>query len=324
MSGTPDQLFHMGGVPVASEGDFAGWWGNDVWFVDFDNGIRAISQGRGKMDRPQKDIYQAVTDAGPGDTIFMRPRTTVGTQGTNQSPITPALSEAANITIARTQHHLSVIGTRKHVGIQSGAPFLQGYAGVNTPFFKVLAPYVTFENLVFNQASAQLLGSIHAISGTPGTNDGFGCVIDHCGFHVHKSTSYGAVLFDSGRYNQCLNSNFWHCVVGINLGASAMAIQGAIIADNTFHGLDTDVDVDIEIASGGHLDIRGNRMLHAQPNYTTGAYKKYIAVVTAATGIVSGNYFGVDQANIDTLCSLGSMLDIANMSATDTGFCTNS
>ena len=317
-----DQVYQYGGMPVGSN-QFAGWWGNDTWFVDYDNGTRTSQQGKNNMTAPQKDIYRSVADAGPGDTIYVRPRTTVGTQGTNQSPITPAASEAANITIARTQDHLSIIGTTKNVGIQSGGPFLQGYAGVNTTFFNVLAPYAVFENLVFNQASAQLKGSINVISGTPGTNDGFGCVIDNCGFHVHKATSYGAVLFDSGRYNQCLNSHFWHCVVGINLGASAMAIQGAIIQGNWFHGLDTDVDTDIQIASGGHLNIDSNFFLHAQPNYTTGAYKKYIGVVTAATGIVSRNYFGVDQANIDTLCSLGSMLDIANMSATDTGFCTN-
>ena len=70
--------------------------------------------------------------------------------------------------------------------------------------------------------------------------------------------------------------------------------------------------------------LDGNNFLHAQPNYTTGAYKKYIKVVTSCTGILSRNYFGLDEANIDTLCSIGSMLDIANMSATDTGFCTNS
>ena len=46
MSGTPDRLTHMGGVPVASEGNFTGWWGNDTWFVDFDNGIRANSKGK--------------------------------------------------------------------------------------------------------------------------------------------------------------------------------------------------------------------------------------------------------------------------------------
>lgn len=321
MSTAPDMLYHLGGVPVGHN-NFAGWWGNDVWFVDYDNGIRATQRGKNNMKAPQKDIYRSVADAGPGDTIYVRPRTTVGTQGTNQSPITPAATEAANITIARTQHHLSIIGTKAHVGIQSGAPFLQGYAGVNTPFFNVLAPYATFENLVFNQASAQLKGSINVISGTPGTNDGFGCVVNNCGFHVHKSTSYGAILFDSGRYNQCLNSEFWHCVVGVNFGASAMSTQGGLVSNCGFHGVTTDVDTDIQIATGGHISIDNCRFNHAQPAYATGAYKMFVQVVTSCTGVMSNCTFASAEITMDTMCVLDSIIDVASKAAGDGTWCT--
>ena len=301
-----DQVYQYGGMPVGSN-RFAGWWGNDTWFVDYDNGTRTSQQGKNNMTAPQKDIYRSVADAGPGDTIYLRPRTTVGNNATNQSPITPAATEAANITIAQTQNHLTIIGTKPHAGIQSGGPFLQGYDGVNTPFFNVLAPYVTFENLVFNQAAAQLRGSIIAKAGTPGTSDGFGCVIDSCGFHVHKSTSYGAILFDSGRYNQCLNSHFWHCVVGINIGASAMGSQGVIVKGCEFHGLDTDVDTDIQIATGQHIMIESCRFNHDQPNYTTGAYKYYVKVVTSGTGGLYDCFFGTETQETATACSLDSM-----------------
>lgn len=322
MSGTPDLLTHLGGVPVGGRNNFAGWWGNDVWFVDYDNGIRTTGYGKGDMSNPQKDIYRAVADAGPGDTIYIRPRTTVASYGTNQVPITPAATEAANITIAQTQHHLTIIGTTPHIGIQSGGPFLQGYAGVNTPFFNVLAPYVTFENLMFNQASAQLKGSINAIAGTPGTNDGFGCVIDNCAFHVHKATSYGAVLLDSGRYSQVLNSEFWHCVVGINLGASAKAIQGTLIENCGFHGITTDVDTDIQIASGGHISIDNCRFNHAQPNYATGAYKMFVQVVTAGTGVMSNCTFACAEITMDSMCVLDSIIDVGSKAAGDGTWCT--
>jgi hypothetical protein len=189
---------------------------------------------------------------------------------------------------------------------------------VNTPTIKTLAPYTTFENITFQQNSSQLLGSINAIAGTPGTNDGFGCTINNCSFHVHLSTGYGAILFDSGRYNTVMNSQFWHCVVGVNLGASAMTIQGARVLNNDFHGLDTDVDTDIQVASGGHILIDGNRFNHAQPNYTTGAYKKYLEVVTAGTGILSNNYFGTTATNMQTACTLQSVVDVANKCGADT------
>ena len=52
-------------------------------------------------------------------------------------------------------------------------------------------------------------------------------------------------------------------------------------------------------------------------------YKKYVMVVTAATGVLSDNYFALDQADIDTLCTIGSLSDIGNKSASDTVWCTN-
>jgi len=323
MTTAPDMLKQFGGVPVASD-KFAGWWGNDVWFVDYDNGVRTSQKGKNDMGNPQKDLYQATTDAGAGDTIYIRPRTTVGSRGTHQTPITPAASEAANITIARTQHHLSIIGTEEHCGLQNGV-ILQGYSGVNTPTITILSPYCTFENIGFQQASAQLLGSLSVLGMIPATKEGFGCTVNNCNFHNHPSTGYGAILFDSGRYNQCLNSSFWHCVVGVNLGASQLGIQGAVVQNCDFYGADTDVDTDIQIATGSHLLIADNRFHHAQPNYTTGAYKMYVKVVTSGAGLLVNNWFGTTDIDIDTACTIGSLIDLGNKCAEVTGavFMTN-
>lgn len=321
MSTFPDRLYQMGGVPVGGGDRFAGWWTNS-YFVDFDNGSDGYD---GKSTRtPFNNLYKAITTASAGDVIYIRPRTTVGTQGTNQVPITPAAAQAANWTIPRTKNHLSIIGTREHCGIQNGI-ILQGYAGVNTPTITVLSPYCTFENIGFQQAAAQLVGGIRVNAGYPGTKDGFGCVIDNCNFHVHAATGHGAVIFDSGRYNQCLNSQFWHCVVGVNLGASAMAIQGAIVRNCDFNGADTDVDTDIQIATAQHILIDNNRFNHAQPNYTTGAYKMYVKVVTSATGLLVNNWFGTTDIDIDTACTPGSLIDLGNKCAEVTGavFMTN-
>lgn len=315
MTTAPDMLYHLGGVPVGAD-NFAGWWGNDVWFVDFDNGIRASQKGKNDMGNPQKDIYQAVTDSAAHDTIYLRPRTTVGTRGTHQTPQTPAATEAANLTIPQTHNHLTIIGTKRYCGLQNGV-ILEGYAAVNTPTIKVLAPYFTVENVTFQQNSSQLLGSLNVIGMTPGTNDGFGATVNNCAFHVHKSTGYGAILFDSGRYNRCINSHFWHCVVGINLGASAAAIQGAIIQNCDFSGLGTDVDTDIQIATGQHILIDSNRFNHTLPAYTTGAYKKFIQVVTSATGVISNNWFAEADAGFDEAVAQDSMEDVGNKCGAD-------
>lgn len=323
MTTAPDMLKQFGGAPVSSD-NFAGWWGNDVWFVDFDNGKRANQRGKNDIASPQKDLYQTITDAAAHDAIYIRPRTTVGTRGTHQTPITPAASEAANITVARTQNHLTIIGTKKHCNLQNGV-ILQGYSGVNTPTITVLAPYFTVENIGFQQTSAQLLGSLSVLGMIPGTKDGFGATVNNCNFHVHLSTGYGAILFDSGRYNTVMNSQFWHCVVGVNLGASQTTIQGAVVRNCDFYGADTDVDTDIQIATGGHILIDNNRFHHAQPNYTTGAYKMYVKVVTSATGLLVNNWFGTTDIDIDTACTPGSLIDLGNKCAEVTGavFMTN-
>ena len=268
MSGTPDRLYHMGGVPVASASDFAGWWGNDVWYVDYDNGIRAIDQGKGNMTAPQKDYYQTIQDAAPGDTIYIRPRTTVGTQATNQIAITPATTEAANVTIPRTLHHLSIIGTTGSGMCNSVA--LQGYAEVNTATITTLAPYLTVENINFmttahDSVITQRTGLLKAYVYTPGTHDGFACSINNCTFQNYKDSGNGALWFESGRYNQVMYSHFWHCDVGVRISSAGRTNQGNEVKNCDFHGNDTDIDIDINLSATDHLRIIGNRFHHDIP-----------------------------------------------------------
>jgi uncharacterized UPF0160 family protein len=95
--------------------------------------------------------------------------------------------------------------------------------------------------------------------------------------------------------------------VGVNIGASAMASQGVIVRNCDFLGLDSDIDTDIQIASGGHILIENNRFDHDQPAYATGAYKYYIKVVTVSTGGVYNNFFGTETQETATACSLSNM-----------------
>jgi len=95
MSIVPDGLYQYGGVPVASD-RFAGWWGNDVWFVDYDNGVRTSQKGKNDIENPQKDLYQAITDASAEDVIYVRPRKALTGEWYTAFYMTPASTEGVN------------------------------------------------------------------------------------------------------------------------------------------------------------------------------------------------------------------------------------
>lgn len=286
---------------------------DEAFFVDFDNG-RNVEDGR-SAGAAYADFYQAITSSSACGSIYIRPRTTVGSRGTHQTPITPNSDQAANWTIPRTKHHMTVVGVAVGGGLQNGV-ILRGYTALTTPTILVLSPYCTFENIGFDPLSAQVSGSLKTLGTTVGTNEGFACTVDGCNFHVAQGA--GAIVFDSGRYNKCLNSQFWHCVNGVNIGASAISNHGTIVRNNDFHGRDTDVDTDIQIATGDHTTIDNNRFHHEIPAKTTGAYKRYIKVVTSGRGMVSDNFFATTETDIDVACDLNSMVAVANKCAADT------
>lgn len=322
MSIAPDMLYHLGGVPVGA-GNFAGWWGNDVWFVDFDNGIRTSQQGKNDIAHPQKDLYQSITDAGPGDTIYMRERTTVGDRGSNNTVITPAASEAANWAIPQTLHHLSIIGTTTGGGLTHGVS-LRSYASLTTATIRVIAPFVTFENIGFLGIASQVAhGLLQVESQTPGTHDGFACVVNRCNFQVYKSSNGGACNFDSGRYNRVMNSDFWHNYVSVELASTYKNIQGNEIIGNTFRGEEADIDADILIADSTHNLIHGNIFDHAIPAYTSGIRLKYINVVGTAAGLIANNWFGTTSAGLDETLDESNMLVAGNICGADTAWMTS-
>ncbi len=304
----PNGISGFGG-PLSGGGyDFAGWWDNDVWFVDFDNGAR-INSGD-EMGAAQKDLYSILQVCGAGDTIYVRPRTTVANVGSNNEVITPAATEAANWIITQGLHHLSIIGTSRNQGLAHTVMF-QSYAALTTPTIDVLAPYCTIENVGFKGISAQVsTGLVRGFSSTPGTQDGFALTIDNCQVNVYQSSNGGGVVLDSGRYNRVLNTEFWHCRSGINLASTAKNIQGNVIQNCIFHGQDTDIDVDILIADATHLVIDGCVFAHDKPAKSTGSRLVYIDVVGTAEGVVSNCYFGSatavkatdnDQSNLDMI-----------------------
>lgn len=316
MSNVPDFLTHLGGVPVASASQFAGFWGSDVWFVDFDNGTRATEQGKNNMKTPGKDLYHAFDGCGAGDTIYIRGREP---GNTDTQSITPAVTEAANWTIAAAKTGLSVIGTNGPGG-NAQMTALESYALLTTPTILNFAPFVTFENIKFQAIASQVgQGTIWSRVGTAGTHDGFGVTFNRCSWHDYAGTTQGAVMLGSGRYDQVLNSSFWNCLLGLRVTSFADFSRGARIVNNDFWADDTDVDYDISLGDVHHILIDDNRFHHELPAVSGGSRLRYLHIDgTVATGLLSNNYFATADATIGAACQLISIIDVGNKCTAET------
>jgi len=310
----PNGVSSFGGPVTGGAGyRFDGWWDNDIWFVDFDNGSTGW-EGK-EMSTPATNLYQCLNVAGAGDTIFVRERTSVPSVGSNNAVITPAAAQAANWTIGQTQHHLSIIGTSRNQGLAHGVMF-QSYAALTTPTINVLAPYCTIENVGFKGIAAQVAnGLVQGYSYTPGTEDGFALTIDNCQINVYQSSNGGGVVFDSGRYCRVLNTDFWHCRSGVELASTAGNIHGSVVQNCNFFGQDTDIDVDILLGDNSHTWIDSCNFLHDVPAKAGGSRTKYIQSVGTSEGVISRCTFGTEAeakatdntpSNLDLVGNIGS------------------
>jgi len=330
MSGTPDMFTHMGGVPVGGASGYAGWWGNDTWFVDYKNGTRGVCAVNGagnKMSAPTKDLADALSIAASGDTIFVRPHTDPHVHGRDPREITPYSTTALNWTIPYAKHHISIIGTGKlSKGGLAAETLLRGHRGAVTPTLRIAGAYATVENLCFKYnlpVTAQNNACIEIDNLTETTDAGYAATINNCTFreYSYASNGHGAIVIESSRWNAVLNCTFYDAWTGIWLGSSKNTVIGFVAEGNTFIADASDVGNDIRIPDAQHMDINGNSFQHAQPS--AGAPNLYIYCAGTATGVVRNNEFALDEANIDTLCGISNMSDIANRSASDTVWCTN-
>lgn len=314
-----DQLKQFGGVPVASN-EFAGWWGNDVWFVDYDNGIRANDEGHNNMGKPQKDLYRAIADAAAGDIIYVRPRTGIGgTYWYTNVYITPASTEQANWTIPMAKSYLSIIGTMKSLpqGGQIHRPLLKGYTGVATPTINVLAPYFCMENMGISHVSGQSSGLIKADYTTITTQRGYSAVINNCAFrnYAPSISQNAAVWFETGIYNMLVNSTFWKCRIGVELASAGRINEGNAVVNCDFYGAASDITCDIRTGDTAYTLIDSNRFNHGQPSHAAGGAPvgKYVYVGGAAGGgLLSNNYFATNSSSMATACTLSSIVDVGN------------
>jgi len=295
MSTVPDLLKHLGGAPVGSASNYAGWWGQTVYFVDYDNGTAGAAGT--EMDAPQKNLATAISNANKHDVIYIRPRDPAETSG-DPNYITPA--SAANWAIPTGKYGMSLIGT----GVGLGMPgrwytYLRGESTVTaSPTLDISSCFTTLENLSFHRG-ASTVGQVRSMF-TDATRYGFGNTINNCLFRFGDAA--GAVVSNAAWYDTIQNSTFLRCRIGINIGSSNSVPTGVTIIGNDFIGLTTDIDADIFINDADRILIRDCYFNHAVPAHASGSYLRYIYAATAATGLVANCFTGaVDPTVADNM-----------------------
>jgi hypothetical protein len=295
MSKVPDMMEHLGGVPVASANKYAGWWGQTVYFVDYDNGT--VGASGLEMDTPQKNLATAISKANKWDVIYIRPRDPSETGG-DTNYITPAT--AANWEIPTGKYGISLIGT----GVGLGMPgrwqtYLRGESTVtSSPTLDIKSCCTTVENLAFHRG-ASTVGQVRSMF-TNAVRYGFGNTISNCLFRYADGA--GGFISDAAWYDTVQNSTFLRCRIGIYITSGNSVPTGITITGNDFIGLTTDIDADIFINDADRILIKDCYFNHAVPAHASGSYLRYIYAATAATGLVANCYTGaVDPTVADNM-----------------------
>lgn len=306
MSGTPDILTQFGGQPVGADHRFDGWWGGKVYFSDFDNGT-AGATGLNDMAAPGKDMQRAIDDAGVDATVYVRPR---AFSSEDPQQITPSSDDAENFHIDAAKANLSLIGTGK--GLSHAAAhkaWIGGYSGLTTAVLRINAPGCVIEGFRAQPPASAAQGIFYTIN--DGTYDGGNTTFINNDFHDGPAS--GALIL-SGTWQMAVKGNrFLNCDIGISFITTYSAPQIIDISHNYFNAITSEISADIHCSGGPkRLSIYDNKHAAGQP---TGGANKYIHFGAAATGMVSGCYFGVDDTTEATLMTLNGVLQAGNHSA---------
>jgi hypothetical protein len=301
-----DQLRQWGGVPVSSGSGFQAWWGDDVYFVDFDSGSE--NNGGKKPSDSFKYLDDAIALAGPNDTIYVRPRAPeVGSSpyySSDPGDITPKTT-SVNWTIPYTSYGLSLIGTGIGVG-HTGAQrtCLQGDATITTTAVLTLnAPFCTIENIGFkNGASTTSLIYTKWANNTvtqAGMNSFYNCWFRN----TAASDSFKGVRIDSGNYDSIIRCNFSSMDYGIYLETYNSETSSLVIRDCDFLGLTTEINCDIYSVGGAkRVLITGCNFNHAIP--AGGSPNLYVSFGATSTGLFSDSYMGAAATTVGTNTTL--------------------
>jgi hypothetical protein len=304
MSGTPDMLTHLGGVPVGVDRLASMFQAGNIWFVD---GTDGQTRFEGKTPSDAKALPSAaVTAASREGIIYIRPMTTVACADVYYSD---------NITIPITKPQLQLIGC----GAGGGIPGYRGSAQLRaatttSSLITIESSGVVVENLHLNGTSMTAGNLIKAVRSA--TVQAVCAKVRNNRF-ITGGAELTAVWFGSCQYSWLEDNLFLDCYRGFHLEATSGSPQSIVCQRNIFSGMVLQRDVDIyvtatDIQSKGHL-IHENIFADGQPNHATARYQTFIDFSNTSgvsTGIVSRNCFATTDDN-----SLGTSGGVAKLPA---------
>lgn len=154
-----DQIFQWGGTPVGAP-RFYGWWGEDTWFVDNDNGGSAGGKVGKTPTSAIKYLEDAIANGNKWDTIYIRPKDPAATDPGQIKPNT-----ATNWVIPNAKHGMNIIGAGPVIGNANAGinlTHIRGHSSVTTEsVLDIRAPGCSIENLHMHDG-AVAIGAAHA------------------------------------------------------------------------------------------------------------------------------------------------------------------
>ena len=294
------------GAPVGAA-KYAGWWGNNIWFVDDDEGMDS-----NKGDEPTRavqTIQRAVDLAGPQDTIFLRPRY-VGTGSYGAHGY-----YTGNVLTTTAQQGLQIVGTGSGGARGIGANVqvaIEPTAGSTAATVMVQSPCVSIENVLVKAITGCLFGGIAADQGAASAfGQAWGLTISNCSFKDFiGDQAYGSIDVDTIHWLTIQHCYFRQGNYGIVLGSSGAAIQGSTIRDCDFVGAASNWNADIWVGDCREISIDNCRFMHAIPS--GGLPNKYIVFGGGTgTGLLSNLMFASSTEGLGGITLAGSVLNAA-------------
>ena len=305
------------GMPITSAGTYAGWWGNDVWFVDDQNGNDA--NGGADPLNAVKTIQAAINLAGANDTIFLRPR---DLGGDVEYPGYSAHGYyTGNVATKTTQQGLSIIGTGSGSGITSKVQvMIEPTSGSTAATIQVNSPCVSIENVGVKQideSTGNAGGGINATS-TYNTVQAWGLTVSNCFFKDFQSagSGMGTITLNTAHWATIQHCYFRESDMAIRIQSIEALVKAPTIKDCTFSGAAADIDVCIMMGDVKNLLIDECTFLSAKP--TAGTKDIYIYMSgTVGSGIVSNCRFSHVTKTITHVITIVGQVLLVNCRAED-------
>jgi len=287
---------------------YAGWWGNDIWYVD---DIAGSDSNRGTTPTTGfATVQKAVDNAGPQDTIYIRPRNVTVGAYSDHGYITNLVS---NIATGEAVQGLNIIGTGTGRGICANVQTaIAPVAGVTTATILVESPCVNIENVLVKMVSGQTAGCIGAVDSTARS---YGLTVNNCSFKnfitADNATKIAAIMLDNNHWTTIENCFFRECYWGINFGSSGGVIEGLYVRNCEFVGAAATWESDIYMGDVKNILIDSCRFAHALPAFPTGTGLHYITMAgSAGTGIISNCNISANSTDqTDNITLAGTVLN---------------